>query len=171
MKDDKKLIKLREDIQTLVKDISSPPKEQVAFLKKVLLNKKEYENFLKDPVKYCNEQKPYVIINPEIVEKVQRTVLFDAAIKEDVQAYGKDAVSDITEIRWSLFCSEKEQVTALVTWAVAAVGAAAAVVGAAAAVVSAVTSVTSNNSNSDKKFANSELRTSVLDRLKTMNPY
>lgn len=163
---DKNLALLRKNISRLVKGKTSPPEEQIAFLKKVMLNQKEYDKFLKDPDGYCGTQVPPIILDPKVVEQVQRTVMFDAAIKADVAKYGKNAVKDLTDVRSQL--SLVGPGTA--AWPVA-VAAIAAVVSAAAAVVVAVTAVMKDRVAFDPKFAGNKLRLDALNKLKNTRPF
>lgn len=163
---DKNLVLIRKNIQTLIKGKISPPEEQIAFLKKIMLNQKEYDKFLKAPEDYCGTHTPPIILDPKIVEQVQRTVMFDAAIKADVAKYGIKAVKDMTDVRAQL--SLRGPGTA--AWP-AAVAAIAAIVAAAAAVVSAVTSVMKDRVALDPKFSKNKLRLDVLNKLKTTRPF
>lgn len=163
---DKDLTLIRKNIATLIKGKTSPPDVQVAFLKKIMLDQKEYDLFLKDPEKYCGSQKPPIVLDPKIVEVVSRTVMFDAVLKADVTKLGDKVVKDMDAIRSKLVLRGP----GTVAWP-AAVAAIAAVVAAAAAVVSAVTSVTKDRVTLDKNLSNSKLRLDVLNKMKTMRPY
>ncbi len=163
---DKDLTLIRRDIQSLIRGKTSPPADQISFLKKIMLNQKEYDAFVKDPESYTEKQNPPIVLDPKVVQQVQRTVMFDAAIKADVSKYGKDAIAQLQDIRSQL----RLRGPGTVAWP-AAVAAIAAVVAAAASVVQAVTAVTKNRVINDPRFSNSRLRMDVVNRMKNIRPF
>ena len=106
------------------------------------------------------------MLDPKVVQQVQRTVMFDAAIKADVSKYGKDAIAHLQDIRSQL----RLRGPGTVAWP-AAVAAIAAVVAAAASVVQAVTAVTKDRVINDTRFSNSRLRMDVVNRMKNIRPF
>lgn len=119
----------KQNLERLDKVKASSIEVQVAFLKELMKNQEEADEFMKDPKQYTIEHG--IMFSPDVVKTISDAVLYDTVLDENkLKDFGENAIKDIVDMRAGKPSDAKSFP--------AAVAAAAAVVAAVAAVVTMV---------------------------------